>query len=182
LTTSLSVYKKQPTTRRQNRRGSKLTKPPPAEKLQAEAASYGSQYPNNPGWPPGSSAGASKPPQASNASHCRRPRAPAPDPNQERFEVFWSWIPKRISVGRGTKTAAWQMWNAKPGAPGPAQARAMTRLLRCYLDDPLDDYEFHDQRGEPLVRPADLVRFCWAAYGRRVELAEVLAEAVPELG
>jgi hypothetical protein len=57
----------------------------------------------------------------------------------------------------------------------------MTRLLRRYLADPLDDYDLHDQHGEPLVRPDDLVLYCWKAYHRRVELAEVLAEAVPEL-
>lgn len=181
MTTSLSVYEKQPTAQRQNRRGSKPTKPRPAEKLQAEAAADGSEGPNSPALPLGTTVGASKPFRASNYTHRRRPRAPAPDPDQERFEVFWSWIPKRISVGRGTKATAWEMWNANPGVPGPAQARAMTRLLRRYLADPRDYYDFHDQHGEIIVRPDLLVWCCWEAWRRRVDLAEVLSEEVPEL-
>jgi hypothetical protein len=74
---------------------------------------------------------------------------------------------------------AFEEW--KTLAPRPAVAREMTQLLRCYLDNPVDDYGLHGQDGKPLVRPADLVRFCWEAYRRRVELAEVLLEEVPEL-
>jgi len=109
----------------------------------------------------------------------RRPsRAPAPDPNQERFDIFWRWVPKRISTGRGTKVEAFRVWNEE-SAPSPAEAHAITRLLRRYLDDPVVGYDFHDP--EPLVRPADLVLYCQEAYRRRVALAKVVLEKLPEL-
>jgi hypothetical protein len=57
----------------------------------------------------------------------------------------------------------------------------MTRLLRRYLADPRDYYDFHDQHGEIIVRPDLLVWCCWEAWRRRVDLAEVLSEEVPEL-
>jgi hypothetical protein len=60
---------------------------------------------------------------------------------------------RRIRLGRDTKTAAWKMGNANHEASSLALARAITRLLRRYLADPRDYYNFLNQHGEVIARP-----------------------------